>query len=137
MLKTELYSDPNNIAQVEKLVETISTRYHLDQDTRANLLISLTEAVNNAIIHGNNSEPSKKVSIQLKCNAQRLAVRVQDQGQGFDFHQLPDPTSPENICSCGGRGVFLMNELCDEMAYSNGGSTVEMRFHLQNSQSAV
>ncbi|MEM8582897.1 MAG: ATP-binding protein [Bacteroidota bacterium] len=130
MLKTELYSDPNNIAQVEKLVEDISSKYHLDQDTRDNLLISLTEAVNNAIIHGNNSEPSKKVSIQLRCTKARLAVKVQDQGQGFDFKQLPDPTAPENICSCGGRGVYLMNQLCDEMSYSNGGSTVEMRFHL-------
>ncbi|MEL6805461.1 MAG: ATP-binding protein [Bacteroidota bacterium] len=133
MLKAELHSDPSNIAQVEKLVEDISSKYHLDQETRANLLISLTEAVNNAIIHGNNSEPSKKVSIQLLRNGNKLAVKVQDQGQGFDFKQLPDPTAPENICNCGGRGVFLMNQLCDEMSYSNGGSTVEMRFRLQNS----
>ncbi|MEM7572849.1 MAG: ATP-binding protein [Bacteroidota bacterium] len=130
MLKTELSSDPRSVAEVEKLVENISSQYSLDQETQANLLISLTEAVNNAIIHGNGGEPSKKVSIILSRFRGGLAVKVQDQGSGFNFQELPDPTKPENLCKCGGRGVFLMNQLCDKMKYSNGGSTVEMQFHL-------
>ena len=130
MLKTELSSDPRSVAEVEKLVEDISSQYSLNQETQANLLISLTEAVNNAIIHGNGSEPSKKVSIMLSRCRGGFAVKVQDQGTGFNFRELPDPTKPENLCKCGGRGVFLMNQLCDEMKYTNGGSTVEMQFRI-------
>ena len=130
MLKAEFSSDPRNVAEVEKMVEAISNQYRLNDETRANLLISLTEAVNNAIIHGNNSQPSKRVIVQMRECADGLAVRVKDEGRGFDLSEIPDPTKPENICECGGRGVFLMNQLCDKMSYSNGGSTVEMQFHL-------
>lgn len=126
-----LASDPGNISKVEELVTQIADQYQLDQEKHANLLISLTEAVNNAIIHGNKQDRSKTVSIKLARRSGRLAVQVSDQGRGFNYRQLPDPTSPERLCECGGRGVFLMNQLCDKMSYLNGGSTVEMQFKLR------
>jgi len=125
-----LASDPSNIVKVEKYVSQIADRYKLDQEKHANMLISLTEAVNNAIIHGNKQDRSKMVSINLAQTRSGLAVRVSDQGCGFNFEQLPDPTSPERLCECGGRGVFLMNQLCDKIRYINGGSTVEMQFKI-------
>jgi len=126
-----LASDPSNIAKVEKYVSQIADRYQLDQEKHANMLISLTEAVNNAIIHGNKQDRSKMVSIKLAQTRSGLAVRVSDQGCGFNYEQLPDPTSPERLCECGGRGVFLMNQLCDKIRYINGGSTVEMQFKIK------
>ena len=129
MLK--LASDPRNITEVEGYVSQIADRYQLDQETRTNLLISLTEAVNNAIIHGNKQDRTKTVSIKLAQTRNGLAVRVSDQGCGFSYEDLPDPTSPERICECGGRGVFLMNQLCDKLRYINGGTTVEMQFRLK------
>lgn len=125
-----LASDPNNINKVEDLVQQIASRYQLNQEKHDNLLISLTEAVNNAIIHGNKQDRSKKVSIRFAQIADGLAIRVSDQGRGFNVNSLPDPTCPERICECGGRGVFLMTQLCDKMRYINGGSTVEMQFRL-------
>jgi serine/threonine-protein kinase RsbW len=125
-----LASDPRNINKVEQYVDQIASRYKLDKEKHANLLISLTEAVNNAIIHGNKQDRSKTVSIKLVQTSNGLAVRVSDQGCGFNYDKLPDPTSPERLCECGGRGVFLMNQLCDKMRYINGGSTVEMQFKL-------
>ncbi|MTB51980.1 ATP-binding protein [Lewinella sp. W8] len=125
-----LASDPRNINKVEQYVNQIASRYKLDKEKHANLLISLTEAVNNAIIHGNKQDRSKTVSIKLAQTRSGLAVRVSDQGCGFNYDKLPDPTSPERLCECGGRGVFLMNQLCDKMRYINGGSTVEMQFKL-------
>lgn len=125
-----LASDPRNINKVEQYVNQIASRYKLDKEKHANLLISLTEAVNNAIIHGNKQDRSKTVSIKLAQTSSGLAVRVSDQGCGFNYDKLPDPTSPERLCECGGRGVFLMNQLCDKMRYINGGSTVEMQFKL-------
>jgi serine/threonine-protein kinase RsbW len=130
MLK--LASDPSNIAKVEGYVSQIADRYKLDQEKHANLLISLTEAVNNAIIHGNKQDRTKMVSIKLaQTRNGLLAVRVSDQGRGFSYEELPDPTSPERLCECGGRGVFLMNQLCDKLRYINGGTTVEMQFRLK------
>ncbi|MEL7159385.1 MAG: ATP-binding protein [Bacteroidota bacterium] len=126
-----LSSDPSNITKVEKYVSQIASRYQLNQEKHANLLISLTEAVNNAIIHGNKQDRTKKVSIKLAQTRGGLAVRVSDQGPGFNYEELPDPTSPERLCECGGRGVFLMNQLCDKMRYINGGTTVEMQFKLK------
>ncbi|THH35529.1 ATP-binding protein [Neolewinella litorea] len=123
-----LASDPSNINQVEQLVHQIANRFKLDQEKHDNLLISLTEAVNNAIIHGNKQDRSKTVSICM--DRIRLSIRVSDQGHGFNYRSLPDPTCPERICECGGRGVFLMTQLCDRMRYIDGGSTVEMQFRL-------
>ncbi|MBB4078774.1 serine/threonine-protein kinase RsbW [Lewinella aquimaris] len=125
-----LASDPNNLNKVEQLVEKLASRYQLNQEKHDSLLISLTEAVSNAIIHGNKQDRSKTVSIRCAQVTDGLAIRVSDQGGGFNYNSLPDPTCPERICECGGRGVFLMNQLCDRMRYTNGGSTVEMRFRL-------
>lgn len=126
-----LASDPQNIAKVEQLVNQIAAKYQLDQEHHANMLIGLTEAVNNAIIHGNKQDRSKTVSIKLAKTSGGLAVRVSDQGRGFNYRDLPDPTCPERILECGGRGVFLMNQLCDKLRYSNGGSTVEMQWNVR------
>ncbi|MBC6995837.1 ATP-binding protein [Neolewinella lacunae] len=126
-----LVSDPSNISKVEKYVDQIADRFKLDQEKHASLMLSLTEAVTNAIIHGNKQDRTKTVSIRLAQTRSGLAIRVTDQGCGFDYRQIPDPTSPERICECGGRGVFLMNQLCDKMRYINGGSTVEMQFKLK------
>ena len=125
-----LASDPSNIVQVEQLVEQLASRYHLNQETHDSVLISLTEAVSNAIIHGNKQDRSKTVCIRYAQITDGLAIRVSDQGHGFNYAGLPDPTSPERICECGGRGVFLMHQLCDGMRFINGGSTVEMQFRL-------
>ena len=129
MLK--LASDPRNISKVEGFVDQIASRYKLNQEKHANMLISLTEAVNNAIIHGNKQDKTKTVSIKLAQTRTGLAVRVTDQGRGFSYDDLPDPTSPERLCECGGRGVFLMNQLCDKLRYIDGGCTVEMQFRLK------
>jgi serine/threonine-protein kinase RsbW len=126
-----LSSDPSNINKVESYVDQIADRYQLNQEKHADLLISLTEAVNNAIIHGNKQDRTKKVSIKFAQTKVGLAVQVSDQGAGFNYNKLPDPTSPERLCECGGRGVFLMNQLCDKIRYINGGSTVEMQFRLK------
>ena len=125
-----LPSDPNSINQVAVLVDQLTRRYRLDQEKHDSLLISLTEAVTNAIVHGNKQDRSKLVSIGCTHQSDRLAIRVSDQGHGFDHELLPDPTCPERLCECGGRGVFLMHQLCDRMNYTDGGATVEMYFRL-------
>lgn len=128
MLK--LSSNPRNIALVESFVEQVVERYKLSPDVYGNILISLTEAVNNAIIHGNCEDESKTVRIQFRKLKNHLAVRVTDEGRGFDHHSVPDPTAPENLLTVGGRGVFLMQQLSDSVEFHNNGSTVEMQFRI-------
>lgn len=124
----QLSSQPQNVAKIESLVQQLAHTYNLTPDVYDNILISLTEAVNNAIIHGNGCDCNKTVSIRLKKLKDKLAIQVSDQGCGFNYNQLPDPTSPENLTKPGGRGVFIMNSLCDRLKFQNGGSTVEMQF---------
>lgn len=125
-------SDPHNIAQVEAYIEDIRAKYNIADDAFGNILISLTEAANNAIIHGNGSDPKKNVTItaELDARGKALSFTVTDQGKGFDHNNLADPTAPENIDQPCGRGVFLMMQLADMVVFSNHGSTVEMQFRI-------
>ncbi len=125
-----LTSDPKNIARIESFVEGLVDKYHISPDVYGNILISLTEAVTNAITHGNHNDTSKRVFVKLKKRKDRIAFLVSDEGGGFDFDQLPDPTAPENLLKIGGRGVFLMKQLSDDIVFSENGSTVEIRFNI-------
>jgi serine/threonine-protein kinase RsbW len=126
----KLTSNPDNVEQVESFLQQIATRFGITPDTYGNILISLTEAVNNAIIHGNRSDMSKTVEIRSAKSRDRLSFVVKDQGRGFDYKSLPDPTTPENRYRCGGRGVFLMRELCDCISFRDNGSAVELKFKI-------
>jgi serine/threonine-protein kinase RsbW len=128
MLK--LSSNPRNVSLVESFVEKVVQRYKLSPDKYGDILISLTEAVNNAIIHGNQADESKSVQIQCSKRSNTISFSVSDEGPGFDPRNIPDPTAPENLLKVGGRGVFLMKQLSDELSFSNNGTTVEMRFRL-------
>lgn len=128
MLK--LPSNPRNIAVLDSFVKKIVEQYRIRPDLHCNILVSLTEAVNNAMIHGNCGDESKNVHIKLKKLRDTLAIQVSDEGCGFDPASIPDPTAPENITKCGGRGVFLIQQLSDTVHFRNNGSTVEMQFKI-------
>jgi serine/threonine-protein kinase RsbW len=123
-------SSPNSICRIESFVKDVAERYNIGQDKYPNILISLTEAVNNAILHGNGQDENKYVNIHLKKITGGVALRVSDEGNGFNPHAVPDPTLPENLECCGGRGVFLIRQLSDKVLFYNNGSTVEMHFNL-------
>lgn len=127
----KLTSKPGNVSKVEQFVDKLVNKYKISPDKQCNILISLTEAVTNAIIHGNRKDEDKMVQVRHRKQKDFLAVRVSDEGTGFDYKELPDPTSPENILTEGGRGVFLMHQLADDIRYFNNGSTVEMQFKLR------
>jgi serine/threonine-protein kinase RsbW len=125
-----LPSDPSQVAKVEPFVHSVAERYQLSPDTHGNILVSLTEAVTNAMLHGNRGDCNKSVSISLQRQKDALSISVSDEGPGFDPRQVPDPTAMDCLEKCGGRGLFLMRHLSDECRFKRGGSTVEMRFNL-------
>lgn len=122
-------SEPKNITIVEKLIDEVCESHNVKEDHYGNILISLTEAVNNAIVHGNKLDPTKTVSVRFKMGDQRLYFQVEDQGPGFDYDNLPDPTSPENIEKPNGRGVFLMRNLADRCEFKDDGRIVDLEFN--------
>ena len=125
-----IHSNSQSIADLEIYVKDLFVKYELEHDMYPNILISLTEAVNNAIKHGNRSDQTKVVHIETRRRIDRLCCVITDEGKGFDYNNLPDPTTSENIEKIGGRGVFLMQQLCDHIKFLNNGSTVEMEFLL-------
>ena len=128
MLK--LSSHLRNIPVVENYIENVVNKYKVSPDKYGNILISMTEAVTNAIRHGNDHDETKNVQVTIQKRKNTISCRVSDEGPGFDYNSLPDPTCPENILKCGGRGVFLMRELADDIQFLDNGSTVEMRFKI-------
>ena len=126
----KLRSCVSSICELEGFINDISQRYEIGNDKYPDILISLTEAVSNAIIHGNKKDLAKFVHISMSLAAQQLVFTVTDEGKGFNPSTVPDPTAPENIQCCGGRGVFLIKELADEVHYHNNGSTVKISFRL-------
>lgn len=126
-----LDSTPESIAEVEGFVEQLREEIEIPDELYGNILICLTEAVNNCIIHGNKLNPAKRVTLSCVRKDNVLSFVAEDEGEGFDFEHLPDPTAPENREKLTGRGVFLMRQLSNHLKYSNGGSAVEMRFTIQ------
>ena len=125
-------SKAENISIVEKFVDDLRSEFNIGDDVYGNVLISLTEAANNAMLHGNKADEKKEVEIQygLDERGKNLVFIIKDQGPGFDYNSLPDPTAPENLEKASGRGVFLMMQLADMVVFSDKGATVEMQFKL-------
>lgn len=126
----ELSSRPESLSDVERMIEEVRDNYQVSEDTFGNMLVALTEAVTNAMYHGNKSDPKKKVRISYGCVHNTLTFTIADEGKGFDFYNLPDPTSPENLEKECGRGIFLMKHLADQLIFSDGGRIVELNFKL-------
>jgi len=121
-------SKVENLSLVEKFIDNVCEENKINQDFYGNILIALTEAVNNAIFHGNNNDPQKKVTVAYKQSNDGILFSVEDQGKGFNYDALPDPTDPENIEKPNGRGVFLMKHLADKVDFHNNGRKVELEF---------
>jgi serine/threonine-protein kinase RsbW len=129
----ELNSSPDSISVVERMIEEIRDKYNVSEDMYGNMLVAITEAVTNAIYHGNKSDPSKMVNVAVTHNPNSITFTVTDQGPGFDFYNLADPTAPENLERECGRGIFLMKHLADQLIFSENGRVVEMNFRISAS----
>jgi len=129
-ISIEIPSLAENIRIIESFIDNAKEKYELDDDIYGNIMIAVTEAVNNAIRHGNKDNSSKNVLISLSLEDGMIKFKIQDEGEGFNFHRLPDPTSPENISKPGGRGIFLMKHLSDEVDFKDNGKVVELSFYV-------
>jgi len=126
----KIASKASNIVKIEEFVESIKHEYSISNEVFGNMLVAVTEAVNNAMLHGNKEDEQKIVNVDMEISNNIIKFYVKDRGEGFDYNNLPDPTSPENIERTTGRGVFLMKNLSDLVIFSDNGATVEIQFHV-------
>lgn len=129
-LQIQIPSIPENIRIIESFIDNAKDRFELNDDIYGNIMIAVTESVNNAIVHGNKGQQTKNVTLKLSLEENVIRFNVMDEGSGFDFQKLPDPTSPDNLDKPGGRGIFLMKHLCDEVSFKNNGCEVELSFYI-------
>ena len=131
-MKTEISfaSKMENVNIIEKIVDELSAQYNFGTEIYGNILVSSVEAVNNAIIHGNKLDESKSVHVKIEIEGDMLSIKVRDEGPGFDYNNIADPTLPENIEKPHGRGLFLIRHLADETIFYNQGTELELKFKI-------
>ena len=122
-------SEIENLPVVESLIDRVCQTVGIHEDVYGNVLIAVTEAVNNAIIHGNRMDKDAEVAVYVYDEPSTLCFSVEDNGKGFDYMNLPDPTSPENLEKENGRGIFLMRNLADEVEFNESGNRVMVLFN--------
>ena len=128
MQELSFESKPENIAIVERLIDEMCEQHSVIEEHYGDILIAMTEGVNNAIVHGNKLDINKSVSVEYEKRGKDLFFRISDEGAGFDYENLPDPTAPENLERPNGRGVFLMRNLADECLFEDNGRIIELVF---------
>ena len=114
----KIESDPNNLITVEEFVNFFAKDIGLHNDQIAALLLAVTEATTNAIIHANKCNVNKTVTVDVNVDNSTLTVKIIDEGEGFDPAKIPDPTHPENLLKDSGRGVYLMKIYMDDLKYN-------------------
>ena len=131
-VKIQIPSIIENIRIVESFIDNSREKFQIEDDIYGNIMVAVTESVNNAIRHGNKFDKDKNVYLSLFVEPKQLRFEVEDEGNGFDPEALSDPTAPENLENPGGRGIFLMRNLCDDVSFSNDGRTVSLTFNIEN-----
>jgi serine/threonine-protein kinase RsbW len=116
-----LKSDRSEIHKVESLLNEINQKFNLNNEKFINLQIAATEAVINAIVHGNKENSTKNVYVDMYYDSEKLTVDIRDEGKGFDIGTIPDPTKNENLLKEGGRGLFIIKTLCDLFEFQSTG----------------
>lgn len=126
----ELSSKLESLSKIENFIDDVCEQYQFGEDHYGNILIALTEAINNAITHGNQLNPDKKVNLNMETTTNNVEFTIKDEGVGFDYDNIPDPTLPENLEKLSGRGIFLMKSLADNVVFEEKGRIIKLRFSL-------
>ena len=129
-IKISIPSLIENIKIIESFIDNAREKFEINDDIYGNIMISVTECISNAIIHGNESNKNKLVHLELLIEEELLKFIIEDEGEGFDYNEQQDPTSPENIEKIGGRGIFLIKHLTDDVKFEDGGKKTVLSFYM-------
>lgn len=129
-IKISIPSLIENIKIIESFIDNARENFEINDDIYGNIMISVTECISNAIIHGNQHDKNKLVHLELFMEDELLRFVIEDEGPGFDLTELKDPTEPENIEKPGGRGIFLIKHLSDEVKFEEEGRKTILSFYM-------
>ena len=129
-LEIEISSEISSIVKIENFIENFIVYFQLPSELYGKISLSVIEAVNNAILSGNKRQSDKKVTVIAEKMDNQFRVTVKDEGEGFDYTTIPDPTLPDNIKKVAGRGLYLMKTLSDDLIFENNGASVTIVFNL-------
>ena len=123
-----LSSTMESVSEVEALADKMATEAGLDEDERFRIAMAVREAAVNAVLHGNDYDASKKISVSFENTGTALVIAISDQGKGLDPDSIPDPLAPENLLRGTGRGIFLIRSFMDEVHFRqlNPGTELKM-----------
>ncbi|MEX0724028.1 MAG: ATP-binding protein [Gracilimonas sp.] len=130
--KLTLKSTYEEVEKVEGLLNSLQSELGFNDEFYARLMLAVSEAATNGIVHGNQLDKTKTVEVSAFRDGDMLIIETLDQGAGFDPDTLPDPLAKENLLKTSGRGVFLMEEYADEVEYSEGGTKLILKFKLSD-----
>lgn len=111
---------------ISEIIELLHKELSISEDEIFQVKLALEEAITNAVKHGNKFNPELKVDVSIASGKNKLIIKVKDQGKGFDFDRVPDPTTQEKMLRTSGRGVFLLRKIMDEVSFQDGGREVTM-----------
>lgn len=118
----------SHISRVRLFLDEIFAESNLDRAYFNRVFLGLSEALSNSIIHGNKFDENKNVQISVSFNDNLLTIEIEDEGKGFSFDCVRDPTNSVNLLNEKGRGIFLIQKLSDEMIYLDGGRRVLIKY---------
>jgi serine/threonine-protein kinase RsbW len=134
IFRITLRSVPKSVMRVEGYLNKINAVVGLDEIAMHKLMVSLTEAVNNAILHGNASDPKKRVKVSCEVLPGWLLFQINDEGKGFRADHIRNPLKEENLHRASGRGVFLMRTLMDKVEFSHAPEGMQVRLWLNTNK---
>jgi serine/threonine-protein kinase RsbW len=129
-------SSPKYLKQAVAFIEGLAQKMGFENDATVDIAISVSEAVNNAIVHGNKKDERKKVKILVDMSPRQMTVRVRDEGESFCVEDVCNPLDPENLMKCNGRGILILRSLMDKVTFDlapGGGTEVKMIKRLKRS----
>ncbi len=128
VLEVSIQSSYDSLEGVASLIEEAAAKIGISEEDEADLMISVMEAVNNAIQHGNGEDESKQVHLRIETGPGKITVWVEDEGEGFDVASVPDPRNLENLLNVSGRGILMMKAFMDRVEFplENNGTLVKM-----------
>lgn len=137
-LKVAISSRFENIDFVDAVMEAAMRHFGFDEETVERLGLAIREAVANGVRHGNDQEPTKQVRLTCDLKQNVMALRIKDEGSGFDVNAIPDPLAADNLFNPSGRGILLMRAFMDEVDFEfdkRGGTQVLLKKRLPSSPS--
>jgi serine/threonine-protein kinase RsbW len=122
---------PSKVAAISPFVDQLMRfilNFRSADRSETDIEMALREALANAVIHGNGENSFKRVYVECRCYVNgEVSITVRDEGRGFDWNAIPNPTFRENLLFTHGRGIYLMKTLMDEITFEEGGAVVMMR----------